>query len=231
MDVFKRLKSVFIVNDEEFKKQARKAKGNTDNTNEPEPSTQIEEVATPSLEVEIKHVNAEDVPFDSKFVDILLKAIEKNNLEGFDYLEFKQALQNLKEMQMDDATKYKSALAMAKTMGASSESIVKSGNHYLSILKKEDEKFKVALAQQRKRLSEDKSAGYTNLQNSIKQKQAQIEQLTKEIVAAEQELKVKEKQLQNSAQKIEVTTVQFAKAYEAVADQIVADLQMIQKNS
>lgn len=61
--------------------------------------------------------NTPDGKADPKFIDILLKSIEKNNLGGFDYIEYLSSLQKLDNMAMDEATKYKSKFVTAKTMG------------------------------------------------------------------------------------------------------------------
>ena len=60
--------------------------------------------------------NTPDGKADPKFINILLKSIEKNNLGGFDYIEYLSSLQKLDNMAMDEATKYKSTFVMAKTM-------------------------------------------------------------------------------------------------------------------
>ena len=120
--MLKKLKSLFFVEDE----SAAAAQGK---------STSSEEKATPeanqsSVKKEVssnKMSNPAAVP-SKKFIDVLLKAIEANNLEGFDYLEFKQSLQSLTKVEMDEVTRYQSALAMAKTMGANKKSLVSSGN-------------------------------------------------------------------------------------------------------
>ena len=61
--------------------------------------------------------NTPDGKADPKFINILLKSIEKNNLGGFDYIEYLSSLQKLDNMAMDEANKYKSTFVMAKTMG------------------------------------------------------------------------------------------------------------------
>ena len=99
MSMFKRIKSVFIVEDESF---VPKNEGSV-------ATKKVATVKTPDIPVN-RNASASD-----KFVDNLLKAIEANNLEGFDYLEYKQSLRSLSSMDMDEATKFNSAFAMAKT--------------------------------------------------------------------------------------------------------------------
>ena len=88
----------------------------------------------------------------SKFSNILMTAMAKKNLEGFDYLEFKQSLQSLSNMQMDEATQYKSAFAMAKTMKVTKKKLLDAASYYLKVLENENRKFYEALKNQKQRL-------------------------------------------------------------------------------
>lgn len=128
---------------------------------------------------------------DEKFINRLLGAIEEHNLEGFDYLEYKQALQNLTNVEMDEETKYKSALAMAKTMGANSQNLIESANHYLEGLKTEEDKFLDAFRNQMSRHTDDNKNQLKSLELSISNKKKQIEQLQKEIEAESKALEEK----------------------------------------
>ena len=78
---------------------------------------------------------------NEKFMDVLFKAMEAANIDGFDYFEFKQSLNNLQKVPMDEATRFKSAFAMAQTMGASADSLIKTASHYLGVLQQEANKF------------------------------------------------------------------------------------------
>lgn len=72
---------------------------------------------------------------DPKFVELLLKAIESNNIEGFDYLEYKNSLRSIENVIPDEGVRFKSAFEMAKTMGMTKAKLVESANHYLGVLK------------------------------------------------------------------------------------------------
>ena len=56
---------------------------------------------------------------DERSLEFLTTALEKSNLPGFDYLEFKRAVADLlSNMNMDEATAYKSAFTtVATTLG------------------------------------------------------------------------------------------------------------------
>ena len=162
-----------------------------------------------------------------KFLDILLGAVEKNNMDGFDYLEFKQSLQNLGDISMDERTKYSSAMAMAKTMGASVQNINDSANHYLNILKEEEDKFKKALAGQQQKINTDRTTGLDGITKEITIKKDEIERLKKEISGLEQKKETMVKNIDASAAKIQETNDHFSHAYSLIVQQIIDDIKKL----
>ena len=131
----------------------------------------IPKVETPKAAPVVKQ-SAEGDPgkVNKKFTEILLAAMERDNQEGFDYMEFKQSLQSLEKMPMDEATRYQSALAMAKTMGADPTTLLQSANHYLNVLKMEEKKFEEALSKQTSVKIGQKKKEQQGLQTAINEK-------------------------------------------------------------
>ena len=103
--MFKNLKSLFIEETEDGSKK--------DQTEEIEPlgKTVKGNASTPT--VPVYGMKASPGKVSTKFMEILFKAMEDNNLDGFDYLEFKQSLKSLEKMPMDETTRFKSAFDMA----------------------------------------------------------------------------------------------------------------------
>ena len=129
--MLKKLKSLFIVEDEDTK-----ATGNPKASQTPKQETSKPTPNQPSVKVDTTPTPKGEGKPDEKFVNRLLQALEEANLDGFDYLEYKQSLQSIDDMNMDEATMYKSSLAMAKTMGATPEKLVSSAQHYINVLEK-----------------------------------------------------------------------------------------------
>ncbi len=218
MDMLKKIKSLFVVEDEHA----------------PAPITNTTETPVSNVSGEFSAPVADTMPsaetnktVDPKFIDILMKAIEENNLEGFDYLEFKSSLQSLSKMNMDDATRYQSAMAMAKTLGANPDKILQSANHYLSILKAESDKFQQAVEAQKSKLNQDQVSGVKALEQAIAAKEQQILQLNKEIEADKQRLSKMQTDIQQGAAKISDTSNRFNQAYNLVKKQINDDVALI----
>ncbi|RMF00990.1 MAG: hypothetical protein D6772_05520, partial [Bacteroidetes bacterium] len=140
--MLKNLKSLFIVEEEDnepVKKQA-----STKGSGQSEAAPTVSRNSSPAK----AQPSSRPGKVTTKFTDILLSAMESANLDGFDYLEYKKSLQSLQKMNMDEGTAYQSAFAMASTMGATPARLVETAEHYLKVLRTEEQKFQAALAKQ-----------------------------------------------------------------------------------
>ncbi len=213
MSMFKRIKSVFIVEDESYVPQKKNEVA----------ANKAPTVSTPDIPVN------ENASASDRFVDSLLKAIEANNLEGFDYLEYKQSLRSLANMDMDEATRFNSAFAMAKTMGASKTVLLDSAKHYMDILQKEEQKFNEAYEKQRQKQVGSKEEKLKSLQASLIKKEEQIKKLQGEIKESKKQLEAKKKEIGVASSKVAETRDQFLASYRKVADQIQVDIERMNK--
>lgn len=113
---------------------------------------------------------------DPKVREFLQNLLSAKNLPGYDYLEHVATEENLLQALPDKVTRVRAALAMAKTMGATKESILGSIEVYLKHLEEQasafsldnSEKIKSALA---------KEQGLLNYDEQINVLQKQIEEL------------------------------------------------------
>ena len=102
MPIFDKLKSIFVVS-EDAKNTASVEQNTSNNSNTTAPSEPIQ-VISPG--------QASD-----KFIEILHQVLEKNNQPGFDYLEYKKAVQSVAKLQkMDEENQFKTAFAAAQVM-------------------------------------------------------------------------------------------------------------------
>jgi uncharacterized protein (DUF3084 family) len=224
-DFLKKFKSVFIQEDESGNapNTAAGAQHPAEMTAPParqrtEPST-----ATPSAAPTTGGLN-------EKFVEILSSALEKNNQEGFDYLEFRQALKNLAKMPMDEATRFQSAYAMAQTLGITPAKLVESANFYLNVLQGEQARFNEAHAQQRAKLIGNREEEIRNLEATVQHKTEQIKQLTQQIEEHRQQSEKIRSEISDSTIKIETTKADFEATFASVAGRIQDDLSKIQQH-
>ncbi len=166
---------------------------------------------------------------DNRIVDKLLKAVEANNLEGFDYLEFKKSLKALEKMPMDEATKYRSAFATASTMGVTLDKLVQTIDFYLGVLDKENEQFLKAFKTQFFDKISNKEKEIVQFEDIIKKKSEKIKQLTQEISNHQSQIADLKKNLQESNHKIQKTQTDFKISYEYLKKQFEEDIIKLQK--
>ncbi len=166
---------------------------------------------------------------DPKFIHKLMEAIEKADLEGFDYLEYKSSLKSLSSMDMDEETRYKSAMAMAKTMGMNKEKLIATAQHYLDVLEQEKKEFNIALESQKSKRVEGREDQINNMLKSISQKEAKIRQLQKEIEEDKKKVEELKSTINKAAAKVQKTTDNFHFAYNVVTSQIKEDMKKMQK--
>lgn len=218
-DFLKKFKSVFVVEDDS------NAGASTKPAAEQTAETAKNQAAAPVVD---RPVVASSGAVSDKFLEILSSALEKNNQDGFDYFEFRQALKNLAKMPMDEQTRFSSAYAMAQTMGITPAKLVESARFYLTVLGNEEAKFNEAHAQQRARLIGNREEEIKNLETAIQQKSEQIRLMTQQIEEHRQQSEQIRKEISESTVKIENTKADFEATFASVAGQIQADLEKIQ---
>ncbi len=227
--MFDRIKKLFVVEDDDPLKKALEQKSQE----EAESTASTEEIvpsrpATNATAPQTPTAKPTGGKVTDKFMNILLGAMDKNNLDGFDYLEYKQSLQSLQNMDMDEATRYQSAFAMAKTMGATPKNLLETANHYLNILKTEEQKFGQALVSQKDKQIGNRQQRLEQLAKAVEQKRKQIAQLNKEIETHEQESAQIKEQITDSTVKVENTKNNFVVTYQLLTSQIQEDIRKMQ---
>lgn len=237
--MLKKLKRIFIVEDETLLQQEAKSKdGGTAQKTVPQPSQsktsskqkktsakQKPDTSAP-ISTGTKKSSGSSKP-DTKFVNLLLGAIEENNIDGFDYIEFKNSLKSLEKVESDEAKRFQNAFAMAGAMGLTKSKLFSSAKHYVSVLDKEEKKFAQAFNGQREKQINDRENKGKTLEQSIKTKEAQIKKLQAEIDKEKKQLGSVEADLKKAMTKVEVTREGFYAAYHMVLNQIKDDLDKI----
>lgn len=212
MSIIDKLKSVFIVVDE----QSGAVKSVVD---EPD---QKQNVLVDST------IDKSDI---QGFIDVLFKALENNNMEGFDYLEFMQSISNIKKQNLtgDEIKLFQTAYALASTMKVTKPGLIESGKHYLEILDKEKSSFYNSLNNNANVKLEEKNKEINDLQKKISEDRAKLESLKNSIVADEEKYKSLSQELLQAQQKVNSVKTGFNQAYTSIADKINGDLNKIEK--
>lgn len=181
------------------------------------------------MQKDLKDIFGATTGLDEKSMDFLTNALAKNNLPGFDYLEFKQSLGALASLNMDEATAYKSAFATASTVGLTKEKLLKTAEHYRDILLQEKKSFDQALQKQISQKVESKKAEMEKLKKVNLDYQAQIQKLQEEIAKNQSIVEHADESIQSSLEKIEQTRKQFEATIQAILNQINCDIEDIGK--
>lgn len=159
-----------------------------------------------------------------KFVKVLMAAMESANLPGFDYLEYKKSLQNLKKMDFTDDVRFQTAYAAAQSMGVTPPQLVDSAQHYLIALNKEQAKFSQALAGQKAQQVSSKKDELKRLDTSISRQEAKIKELQAEIAKTKKTQQKLQEDINRSVAKLSKTQADFEKTFKILTEGIEDDV-------
>ena len=212
--MLKKIKNIFVVEDESAPKKTVES-GETRET-----AGEAVTVSANNGPVDIPEVSAQN-----RFLSLLAQIIEKNNQPGFDYFEYRQSLINLAKLNMDEATKYKSAYAAAQAMGVTPVTLVNSAQGYLNLLNQESQKFATAEQNQRNKVIEERKNELSNLNTQIEKKKEMISQMQAEVEHMTKSLESKKNEAAGFAEKLNATKQEFEVAMKSIAGQIAEDIQ------
>ena len=170
-----------------------------------------------------------DGEVSDKFIKVLMAAMEAANLPGFDYLEYKKSLQNLKKMNFTDDVLFQSAYAAAQSMGVTPAQLVDSAQHYLNTLSKEQAKFSQALSGQKVQQVSSKRDELKRLDESIGRQEAKIKELESEIKKTKARQKKLQADISRSNTKLEKTQADFETTYKILTEGIEKDVEKMKQ--
>ncbi len=166
---------------------------------------------------------------DQKIFDSLIKVLEEKNLPGEDYMEFMDAYQAMKNIQLDDNIKIQTVLATLSTKGLTVKKIFDSADYYIAELNKEKDKFDNALGQQVNLKVESKHNEVKRLNEEIKSKSDQIAKLTTEINNHQKNIQNINQQIIEAESKIKATESNFSTTFEFIISQIQGNIDKIKQ--
>lgn len=166
---------------------------------------------------------------DPRSMDSLVKALERENLPGFDYLEFKRALYALRALNLDEATAIRSAFATASTLGLTKEKLLKSAAYYKGVLDNEKKTFDEAMQKQIALKVETKRKEVALMQQKIIEYQSTIQKLQAEIAKAEAIIRQSDEAIQSAQDNIEDVRMKFEKTHDVMTRQILDDVNDFQQ--
>ena len=113
--------------------------------------------------------------FSQKYLDIINAEIEAANMQGFDFFEFKKAIQKLESAGIEESARYKSVLL---TASVTPDEIIKSTEHYKNVIENTHQSFLKELELSKKEEIYDKVELSKTLENEKMQIAEEINRLT-----------------------------------------------------
>lgn len=164
---------------------------------------------------------------DERFVDVLMKALEKKNMDGFDYLEYKQSLAALGKMGIEGDTAIKSAFATGTTMGLTKAKLLKSAEYYQQVLQDEKTQFNASLQRHITKSVEGKRQETAKLKKKIADWQTKIDQLNQQIQKAQQTIDKADADIADAKAKAVDNQNRFDATLELITTAIQSDIDKV----
>ena len=165
--------------------------------------------------------------YDEKSISLLLNAINTNSLQGFDYIKYKQSIQAMLSMNIDEDTALKSTLATASTMGITKEKLLKTVAHYRRVLDDEKNLFDNALKNQMNQRVASRLEESEYLEKKIVEYQEKIKELESELVKMKDKIASAGDHIKVEKTKIIETKDRFEQSYKAIVKTLDKDIKLI----
>ena len=214
MPFIDKLKAVFIVPED-----PKSANSNKDSQEYTPSAKPIENTGT-------QGVNSES---NARFLEILAQVLEKNNQPGFDYLEFRKAVQSIAQMQhLDEPNQFKTAFAAAQAFNVNADTLFDSAKKYLNVLEAEQIQFNKTADQYLQNQLNQKQTESGQLKQTIRNAEETLAQLQAKLDEDKKKLSALESDLSNAQLKVDSNKAAFESAYQQVVRQIKEDLQKME---
>lgn len=164
---------------------------------------------------------------DEKSLGYLCKALERNNQNGFDYLEFKLALHQLEKMEITGELAIKSAFATASAMGVDKGQVLSSIDRYIKVLQQERTDFDSALESAMKRKIEARKKDIATLEQKIADFRKEIAGIEHAIAEGEKRMKSAAEEIESATGELERAEKTFRETYDQVIHSIEKDRELI----
>ena len=185
-----------------------------------------EKASTPDKPVQTPSDNPAGTQ-DETIAKLLTDALEKANIEGFDYFEFAQMLQALKPSLPSEQTLFQTAYTSGKVMGTTKEKLLQTAKVYLDVLNKKAQEFETACKEAIKQQVTGRENELKSMDAAIQEKAAAIQALTEEInVMTAKKTKVTNEIGENRV-KIETRQNNFTATLQIFTGRIQSDIEKI----
>lgn len=181
------------------------------------------------MTIDLKELFKNDINGNEKMYLTLLRALKNSAGDGFDYLKFKQSIQSMKDLGMDEETVLKSAFATASVMGVTKPQLIKSAQRYKGVLSREQDEFATALKAQISKNIDGRRVEAKKLEIAIQNNNHKIEELKRQNQAYQNKIDSVEEVVSEARVKIEATRDSFKATLDTLSEQIEDDIILFDK--
>ncbi len=167
---------------------------------------------------------------DQKSLEFMMMALEKNNQEGFDYIEFKQAYNALLLLPLEEVMAIKSAFTTGNTLGLTKEALLRSADFYKQVIQKEKVQFDAALKNQREQKIDGRKAEQQKLQDQITRNKDLINKLQTEINEYQKSIDGVDEEISAAIARMEDSRYKFEHTFSEIIAELTKDIELINQN-
>jgi len=157
---------------------------------------------------------------DEKFVEMLTGIIAQNNIPGQDYFEFKQTIDAMSSLPIDERTKFLTVFTTFNLQGCTKQLLIESIDKYIALVKSEKENFDGELQSHR-------NTNITSKVQEIEHARKRVEQLNQEISDLNTFIITTGQEVQSNELKLQMTEANFNQSVEKVVGLLSSDKEKI----
>jgi hypothetical protein len=153
---------------------------------------------------------------DTKFIDLLEGIIEQNNQPGQDYFEFKQAVENMNSLPMDERTKFQTVYSVLSLQGCKKDLLIASLDKYIQIIQGEKNSFDAEMKSEHTAKVQSKLAKAEESKKELDAITKRLTELNNSILSLSQEAQAEE-------MKIRATEANFKASADVIISEMIGD--------
>ena len=175
---------------------------------------------TPQFRVTQESVSNMAGVADEKFVEMLWSVVSQNNFPGQDYFEFKQAIDSMSSLPIDEKSKFLTTFTIFQSQGCKKETLLSSLDKYMKIIQREQASFASEFESQR---NEKVNSKLTQVEEAKKK----VAELNNQIIEANNFILTASQEAQQEEMKLQMTNANFNKSAEKVLGALQSDKEKI----
>jgi len=163
-----------------------------------------------------------------KFEKYFDRLFDQANLPGPDYFEFYKMMETLEAHIRDERERFTATFASLSIQGLTKQTLIDTANKYKALLEKDKADFELALTEKLKQEVGQRQKELQDLEKKIVASSEQIQRLTKEITDSQISIGKLKSEVTEEENKLNNNSNGYQLASQAILNKISADIQKIQ---